>query len=450
MDTSQFGQNRPITRRDFLDRSALAGAGFYAAMATRRANADAEKPAKDAPSEKLIVGVVGTSRNAKGGNGRGCELAVSFASLAGAEVAYVCDVDERNLAPAIAAVEKKQNKAPKGVADFRTILDDKALDAIVIATPDHWHTPVALLAMSAGKHVYVEKPCCHNAQEGQWLVAAARKHNRLVQHGTQRRSWPALREGIARMQAGEIGRVILARSWYMADRPTIGHGKPAPVPSWLDYSLWQGPAPERPYRDNLVHYNWHWFWHWGTGELGNNGVHTIDLCRWGLGVDCPIRVSSTGGKYRYDDDQETPDTNVAVFDFGGATITWESRSWSPHTPNDPPYDTAFYGEKGTLLIAGASYRMCDLAGKEIAKGSGSGSNDVHTQNFVDAIRGNAKLNAEIEEGVKSALLCHLGNISYRVNRTLHIGTKGSATIFDDKEATALWGREYRKGWEPVV
>jgi predicted dehydrogenase len=282
------------------------------------------------------------------------------------------------------------------------------------------------------------------------LVMAARKYNRLVQHGTQRRSWPALMEAVQKLRAGEIGRILFAKSWYYGPRPSIGRGKPAPVPAWLNYRLWQGPAPERPYRDNVVHYNWHWFWHWGTGELGNNGVHTLDVCRWGLGVDYPLRVTSSGGKYRFpDDDQETPDTNVVSFDFGSATVSWEQRSWAEQTPQDPPYDIAFYGENGLLTVRGSSYSIFDQKGKELAKNSGNGGNQTHLQNFIDAIRGQDQLHAEIEEGFKSTLLCHLGNIAYRTGHTVQFDAR-SRRILDDPVAEKLWVREYPREWQPRI
>ena len=187
----------------------------------------------------------------------------------------------------------------------------------LVAAPDHWHAPAAILACQAGKHVYVEKPCCHNPREGELAIAAARRHKRVVQVGTQRRSWPGVIEGIDKLRTGAIGRVLYSRGWYNNRRASIGHGKPAPVPAWLDYTLWQGPVPERPYRDNILPYFWHWYWHWGTGELGNNGVHALDMCRWGLGVDYPTHVSSGGGRYRYDDDGQTPDTHTVTYDFDG-------------------------------------------------------------------------------------------------------------------------------------
>lgn len=390
---------------------------------------------------RVSVAVIGV-------NGRGGELAIGFAGLPNVEVAAICDVDERPLAKAIDAVSRKAGGTPKGERDFRRLLEDKSIDAVVIATPDHWHAPAAILACAAGKHVYVEKPCSHNPQEGEWLVAAARKSQRVVQHGTQRRSWPAIQEAIAKVREGAIGRVLSAKAFYFNDRPTIGHGKAAPVPAGLDWTLWQGPAPEREYHDNFAPYHWHWFWHWGTGELGNNGVHMIDLCRWGLGADHSQRTTSAGRKLRHDDDQETPDTNVVSFDTGAATITWECRSWAARVPHDPAHDVAFFGENGSLLINGAGYTIHDPAGKEIARGTGPGGNDVHLQNFIDAIRGKEKLNAEIEEGRKSALLCHLGNSAWRTGQTIDFTPQGG--IAGDERAKKLWRREYRPGWEPRV
>src|SRR5688572_335063 len=311
-------------------------------------------------NERIRIGVMGTSRSNSGRNpGQGATLAINAAQLAGAEVAAICDVDDVHLKACVEDVAKKQAQPPAAHKDFRKILDDKSVDALIIATPDHWHAPAAILAMAAGKHVYCEKPCSHNPREGELLVEAARKHKRVVQHGTQRRSWPSHLEAIQKIKEGEIGRVLTARCFYIgSDRPTIGRGKAAPVPEKLDWTLWQGPAPEREYKDNVVHYNWHWFWHWGTAELGNNGVHTIDVCRWGLGVDYPTKVSSTGARLRYDDSQETPDTNLATFLFpNGTMITWEGRSWLGRTSVDPEPQIVFFGEKGTLAISGGGYTI---------------------------------------------------------------------------------------------
>jgi predicted dehydrogenase len=281
------------------------------------------------------------------------------------------------------------------------------------------------------------------------MVAAARRHERVVQLGTQRRSTPSVREAIERLRQGVIGRILLARGWYNNTRASIGVGKPVAVPTWLDYELWQGPAPERRYRDNVVHYNWHWFWHWGTGELGNNGIHALDVCRWGLDVDYPIRVTSGGGKYRYEDDQETPDTHLATFDFGGKSITWEGRSWHPRGFEGSGFGIAFYGEEGSLVLDGVNYKVYDFKGKEVAQQQAKGGDHQHLQNFLDCIRSGKRPNADIEEGHKSTLLCHLGNIAWRTGRTLHLDPK-THRIVNDPAAEAHWGREYRPGWEPKV
>jgi predicted dehydrogenase len=392
--------------------------------------------------EKVVLGIMGL-------NGRGKDLAQGFAATGGAEIAYLCDVDERAIGKAAAALAGKQEKTPAGVRDFRRVLEDRAVDALVVAAPDHWHGPATILACAAGKHVYVEKPASHNPREGELMVAAARKHGRVVQLGTQRRSMPGVIEAVEKLKAGTIGRVLFARGWYNNTRPSIGHGKPAAVPAWLDYSLWQGPAPEREFRDNRVHYHWHWFWHWGTGELGNNGIHALDVCRWGLGVDYPTRVTAGGGKYRYDDDQETPDTLVVTYDFGDRAITWEGRSWHPRGFEGNGFGIAFYGEQGTMVLDGGGYRVLDMKGMEVSRGSGAGGDGAHLQNFLQCVRSGARPNAEIEEGHKSTLLCHLGNIAWRVGRTLNLDPK-TGRITGDGEAAALWRREYRKGWEPKV
>jgi predicted dehydrogenase len=423
-----------ISRRRFLKQTTVLGAG---ATLGARAMAFA-----DSPNEKIVVGIMGV-------NGRGMDLCRGFSAQKNVEFAYVCDVDERALARATAALTRAQGKAPQGVRDFRRILDDPDVDALLIAAPDHWHAPAAILACDAGKHVYVEKPASHNAREGELLVAAARKHGRTVQLGTQRRSMPGVREAVERLRAGAIGPVRFARGWYNNTRKSIGHGKSAPVPEWLDYDLWQGPAPERPYQDNLIHYNWHWFWHWGTGELGNNGIHALDVCRWGLGVEYPTRVTAGGGLYALGGDQQTPDTCVTTYDFGDKGITWEGRSWHPRGFEGSDFGAAFYGDGGTLVLDGGGYHVLDLKGKEVAKVAGSSSDAPHFQNFLECVRGGNRLNAEIEEGHKSTLLCHLGNIAWRTGRTLHCDS-GTGHVLGDRKAMALWGREYRKGWEPRV
>jgi predicted dehydrogenase len=423
----------PIHRRAFLGQATALAAGL-STLATPRLQA------ADTPSRKLIVGVMGLSR--------GYDHVTALLQAPDVEVAWLCDADDQRLARAAKAVEAKQSKPARATPDFRRILDDPSVDALFIAAPNFWHTPATVLACAAGKHVYVEKPGSHNAQESEWIVAAARKGNRLVQMGTQRRSWPGIVEGMAKLREGVIGKVFSARCWYNNTRGSIGRGQTVPVPPHLRYDLWQGPVPERPYVDNLVHYNWHWRWHWGGGELANNGVHALDLARWGLGVEGPRRVTYNGGRYHYDDDQETPDTGVAVFDFGAQAICWDHSSCHPRRPEALPF-VAFYGEGGTWINDGAGCKGLDLKGKPFAQTTGPAGDQEHIENFLNAIRGTARLHAEIAEGQKAALLCHLGNIAYRVGHTLHPDPT-TGRISTDAEAMTLWRRAYRPGWEPKV
>ena len=442
------------SRRDFLRTLATSAAGARYALGTPAMYPNGMRAHQ--ANEKVRVGIIGAG-------GRGGSLAASFARLAGAEVGYVCDVDSRRRDEVVAKVTQAQGKAPRGVTDLRRALDDRDLDAVVIATPNHWHTPASVLALSAGKHVYVEKPGSHNAAESEMIVRAARASGRRVQMGNQRRSWPKVMEGIERVRGGAIGPVHHARGWYANSRDSIGRGKPAPVPEWLDYELWQGPAPRRPYLDNILNYNWHWFWHWGTGEIGNNGVHALDLCRWGLGVDHPVRVTSAGGRYFWDDDQETADTHMVTLEFPGEkSILWEGLSSNRHGVGGNGFGASFHGEGGTIVTDGVGYRLLDRAGKVVEEVSGSQAgqqigvtgpgadlDSIHLRNFIAAVQTGEPLRAPIEDGQKSTRLCHLGNIALRTGRVLTTDPS-TGRILDDAEATRLWGREYAPGWEPKV
>ena len=425
-----------LNRRDFL---ATAAAGAAATTFFGSARAQDGVP----PSEQITVGVMGLSR--------GLGLCGTFGAQPGVRLKYICDVDSERLANGLGKIEKSSEQRPEGVDDFRRILDDPEVDVLVCAAPNHWHAPASILACSAGKHVYVEKPCSHNAQEGELLVEASRKYNRAVQMGSQRRSSPGYVAAIQALRERAIGRVYLARSWYNNLRDSIGTGAPAEVPSRLNYELWQGPAPRMPYIDNRVHYNWHWFWHWGNGELGNNGVHALDICRWGLGVDYPVKVTSAGGRYRFADDQETPDTHSVAYEFeGGQMATWEGLSCNKHRVSSG--FVAFFGEEGTLEIdGGGNFKIFDKDDKVVREEQSGYQDADHVANLLAAIRSDKprELNAEILEGHKSTLLCHLGNIAQRVGRTLHCDAK-DGRIRDDKEAMQLWGRDYESGWEPVV
>jgi predicted dehydrogenase len=401
---------------------------------------------------------------AMGVNARGHAVSGNFARQENCEVIYVCDVDSRAAEKCIASVEKIQKKRPKASPDFRKALEDKNLDALIVTAPDHWHAPAAILACKAGKHVYLEKPCSHNPNEGELVVEAAKKYNRIIQMGNQRRSWPNVMAAIRELHDGVIGRAYFAKTWYANNRESIGIGKPAAVPSWLNYDLWQGPAPRMPYKDNVIHYNWHWFWNWGTGEALNNGTHMVDLARWGLGVDYPVRVTSAGGRYHYQDDWETPDTQVITLDFDNkTTITWEGRSCNGHDIEASSVGVLFHGEKGSLLIDGGnSYKIFDLKNKVIknvvnditvdprnAVNPSQQLDAYHILNFFDGIRKGAAQNADILGGHQSTLLVQLGNIAQRSGKTLNINP-GNGHLVDDRESLKYWSREYQPGWEPKV
>lgn len=425
-----------MNRRHFLNTSATAATGlaFYGALRTGAR-------AADSPNNTMRVAVMGLSR--------GLAHVGATSSLANVEVAWLCDIDQTRLAAGVKSLQSKQERAPQTTDDIRRVLDLKDLDAVFIAAPNHWHAPATIMACKAGKHVYVEKPGSHNLWEAEMMVKAARAHNRVVQMGNQRRSWGGVVEAMEKLKAGAIGEVRFARTWYNAGRGSIGRGKEVPVPAHINYDLWQGPAPERPYLDNVVHYNWHWRWHWGGGELANNGIHALDLARWGLGVTHPTKVTHNGGRYYFDDDQETPDTSMAVYDFGKVGISWDCSSCSPRSAENMQFCT-FYGSEGSLAIGGGSaYKIFDPKGKVIGEGSGEAGDKVHMLNFIEAIRGNAKLNSEIEEGQLSTRLCHLGNIAYRTGRTLHIDPK-TGKIQKDNDAEKFVKREYRRGWEPKI
>ncbi|NNE76856.1 MAG: Gfo/Idh/MocA family oxidoreductase, partial [Pricia sp.] len=411
------------SRRKFIKKSTMA---FVAGSVLPQFSAKSYAQIMGA-NEKINVSVMGV-------NSRGKALAQNFASQENCNVMHICDVDNRAITSCLAAIEARQSIKAKGVADVRKSLESKDIDALVIAAPDHWHAPASLMALQAGKHVYVEKPCSHNPHEGELLVQAAKKYNKVMQMGNQRRSWPNVVEGINALKNGAIGRVYYGKGWYTNNRPSMGIGKETPVPDWLDWELWQGPAPRKSYKDNIVHYNWHWLWHWGTGEALNNGTHMIDLLRWGMEVDYPTMVSSNGGRYRYEDDWETPDTQIINLDFNdGKTMSWEGRSCNGKNVEGSSVGVVFYGENGSLLIpSGNSYTQFDLDGKIVNEVKNSQEIDarnksnpaeqldaLHIQNMFDAIRDGKSLHSDIDSGHKSTLLVQLGNIAQRVGRSLN-------------------------------
>jgi len=412
---------------------------------------------KMAPSNKIVMAVMGV-------NGRGAYLAECFSQLPNVEIAYICDVEEGAIANGMKPFANAARK-PKVIKDIRELVNKKDFDALVIATPDHWHAPATILGVTHGKHVYVEKPCSHNPYEGELLIQLMNKYpGQLIQMGNQRRSMPNLIQAVKEVREGIIGNAYFGKAFYSNNRKSIGYGKKVPVPHTLNFDLWQGPAPRRDYQDNLVHYNWHWFWHWGTSETCNNGTHEIDMCRWMLNVNYPVKATSAGGRYAYKDDWETPDTQVATFEFAeNKSITWEGRSCNKFGVEGAGRGFVVYGTEGTLVNKGNDdYRVYDADNKLVKEVKAGSVNDAtntvsatgnldffHFNNFVDAIRGESKITSPIDEGHKSILLCHLASIAQRTGETLHCDPV-NGHILNSKAAMKLWNREYEKGWEPKI
>lgn len=379
-----------------------------------------------------------------------------------AKILYNCDVDDNIIEEHNAWCQEHIGYVPKVEKDFRKILEDKDVDAIFIATPEHWHAPMAILALQAGKHVYVEKPCSHNPHENELLVAAQNKYGKKVQMGNQQRSAKTSKMAVDDIRNGVIGEVFKGEAYYSNNRESIGKGKAIDVPPTLDWELWQGPAPREGYRDNIHPYNWHWFRNWGTGEIHNNGTHEIDICRWALGVNLPETVTSFGGKYTYDDDWEFVDNQQVTYTFPGEKfITWTSHSRGIMKPERPGRGATIYGSKGVIELDRNFYKLYDLAGNLIKNEEedsisatlntqGIGGLDIdHVANFFNAIRKDISLNSDINEAGVSTMLCHLGNMAQDAGHTLKIDTK-TGKVLNSEKAMQNWKREYEKGWEPTL
>jgi predicted dehydrogenase len=438
-----------VTRREFLDALAVGGAGLALGTSARSYNRI------PGANERLNFAVIGL-------NGRGyAHLSSLKANKNAACISHVCDVDSNILNKFADATKREMGEAPVAEKDFRRILEQKDVDAITIATPDHWHTPMAIAGLEAGKHVYVEKPCSHNPAEGELLVRAREKYGKLVQMGNQQRSSDYSMDIIQKIHEGLIGRAYYAKAWYSNTRKSIGTGKEVPVPAQLDWDLWQGPAPRMPYKDNVHPYNWHWFKIWGTGESLNNGTHEVDVCRWALGVDYPNRVTSSGGRYQFKDDWQFYDTLVTSFEYGDKLLSWEGKSCQGMKFYGRDRGSAIMGTSGTVLLDRDGYEIYDLAGKKIKDykvGSTTSSSDTigrdsmtdaHFANFIAAIRKGEKLNSPVSAGNIAVTMLQLSNIAWTVNRELHVNPM-DGRIENDAEAMKMWGREYEKGWAPKV
>jgi predicted dehydrogenase len=437
------------TRREFLDALAV-GAATLAVGTTARSYSQIL-----GSNDRLNFAVIGL-------NGRAyAHLAALKANKSAARISHVCDVDENILRKFADRVQQEMGESAATDKDFRRILEQKDVDAITIATPDHWHAPMAIAALQSGKHVYVEKPCSHNPAEGEMLVRAQQKYQKLVQMGTQQRSSPHTIEIVEKIHAGIIGRPYFAKAWYSNERKSIGTGKDAAVPPQLDWDLWQGPAPRRPYRDNVQPYNWHWFRIYGTGETLNNGTHEVDVCRWALGVDYPELVSSSGGRYQFEDDWQFYDTLVTSFAYQDKMISWEGKSCQGMKYYGRDRGSTIMGTTGTVLVDRGGYEIYDLQGKktsEFRSGGATSSSDLvgrdsmtdaHFANFIAGIRNGEKLNAPVSVGNISVTMLQISNIAWEVNRELRLDTK-DGRIQGDPDAMKMWGREYENGWAPRV
>lgn len=422
-------------RRQFM-KSAGAGA-LTVGMASRVSSA--QEP------ERLVVGVIGTG-------GMGGNHTRTLADRDDIEVAWVCDVDSQRLEKAAQDVESRSGSAPKRTSDLRQVLDDPKVHAVWIATPDHWHAPAAILALDAGKHVYVEKPCSHNIREGRLMADAVERNKRVLQVGTQSRSAPFLKAAFQRLHAGEIGEVLVAKAWNSQRRGSIGKTQPSTPPEHLDYDTWIGPVPMVPYRSNMLHSIWRWWYDFGCGDIGNDGVHDIDVALWGLGIEThPSTVTCLGGKYFFDDDQQFPDTQYAVCEYpvDGAPagrqkqLIFEQRDWSPYVQEGYENGAAFYGTQGVLIVGHTQgWRMYGRRNKLIAKMEGRPTLTDHYDDFLAAIKTGSTPAAKIDVGHRAATIVHLANIAARTRRVLEFDPEREI-ITNDEAANQLVQRKYR-------
>jgi predicted dehydrogenase len=431
-------------RREFIKQTSLGVAGAATASFANRVHGAVE-------NSEIRVGLIGCG-------GRGPQAAEDFNAQPGVRVTHVCDVDKRRLA---SAADRLNIPDSRSVGDMRQIFDDPKVEAVYIATPDHWHAPAGILACDAGKHVYVEKSCSHNLREGRLFVEAARRNNRVVQHGTQVRSTQMHIEAIKLLHEGIIGDVLVCKAWNVQRRGSIGHQQPTTPPPELDYENWVGPAPMEDYQQNCVS-GWHWRYNYGTGGIGNDGIHDIEYARWGLGVKThPTTISAVGGKYFFDDDQQFPDTHQVSFEYPGVgtpgsprLLIYEQRLWSTNLPSVYNCDSGveYYGTEGRMFLSRRG--KIQILGernqrKDIDIETASQDTKAHVADFVNAIREDRRPNADIEIGHLTSSLCHLGNLSARLGRSIKFDPQAEQVV-GDEGANQQLGREYRDHWATPI
>ena len=440
-----------MTKPDRREFTKQAVAGVTAAIASAHAS-----PARTAANERIGVGCVGVG-------GRAGFLLSAFAEQKDVDLIAIADIDPRRIPAAVAKVKEITGRTPAAHTDFRKLVDDKTIDVLVVGTPDHWHAIPTIMACQAGKDVYVEKPDGHNIVEGQRMVAAAKKHQRLIQLGTQSRTSEYFHAAMDYIRSGKLGRVLFAKSWESAKQGSIGRPADGDPPQGVDYDMWLGPAPKRPFNPVRFHGNWRWFFDLGTGDLGNDGVHRLDVARWALATaveseggrlpTLPTKISATGGKWYFDDLQEWPDTLQVNYEFAGdngkpaRVLTYEMRLYTPYPYNGEGEGVILYGDQGYIVIGNSRWRAYDPKHQVVAQGSGSNDGHTHIRNFLDCTRSRKRPNADLETvGHPSSVLCHAGNISWRVGRTLVLDP-ATETFIGDDAANALRTRpEYRKPW----
>jgi predicted dehydrogenase len=421
------------TRRSFVQQSATLGIGL--GLATGLCGRAL------AANDKISVACIGV-------RGRGNSVMHTFAAEPDCEVTHICDVRETVRQQRGTEMKAMTGRMPKLVNDYRTLLNDKSVDVFMVATPDHWHAMLTIDGCLADKDVYVEKPASHNILEGKTAVAAARKHGRMVQMGTQIRSAPFLREAVDYVNSGALGKVIYGKAWETNRNGAVHLSPDSEPPTGIDYEIWQGPAPERKYNKSIVGGAWRWLFDYGTGDLGNDGVHRIDYCRHVMGLEgMPEAICCSGGKFFFEDDQQWPDTMLINYEYPDKVLHYEMRLWSGPKLFGATEGAVVYGENGWVLLTNSSWKAYDAAGKLVKQGSSDVGQQAHIRNFLDAVRSRKRdsLNQEIYSGHVSTVMCHAGNISWRTGKKLRLDSR--TETFDDKDANQYVGREHRKGFE---
>ena len=430
-----------MNRRYFLATSATAGGVLLA------------NQSKAGPNERVRVGIMGTG-------GRALSLVRTFAENRSVEIVALADLDSRKFPAALAEIQKRQPRVPRTTGDFRRLIDDKEIDALVVGTPDHWHAIPTILACMAGKDVYVEKPDGHNMEEGKRMVAAMRRHRRIVQMGSQHRATTRMQSALEFLKEGHLGRCLVAKAWESGRQRAIGRPPDGQAPKEVDYNMWLGAAPLRPFNPNRFHGNWRWFYDYGTGDLGNDGVHRLDMAFAALSAACeaqkepplglPTSIVASGNKWYFDDAQEFPDTLQVNYEYAGKTprlLTYEMRIWAPYGMEGESEGAAVYGDQGYMILGNSRWHAHGPGGKLLKEGSGDSHERPHVQNFIECIASRRRPYCDLETiGHPASILCHAGNISARIGRKLRLDPTTELFI-DDREANAMRSRpEYRKPW----